>query len=145
MHMYMYVCRLKNDPTLEHPLSPGGATPLHIAAAKGYVKVMKYVECGVCMRACIRVIKNTQTAWTLDINILYSLNFRILVSMKVDVDALDDDGWTPLHASVYWGMMEAAEVLVSYGADITKKTKAVSQTSGERGVHVCTLSYLEPP
>lgn len=51
---------------------------------------------------------------------------RVLLSMKVDVDALDDDGWTPLHAAVYWRNMEAAELLVSHGADITRATKIVS-------------------
>ncbi len=55
------------------------------------------------------------------------------MSMKVDVDSLDDDGWTPLHASVYWRNMEAAELLVSHGADITRTTNAVSTC-----VPVCT-------
>ncbi|XP_064397691.1 protein phosphatase 1 regulatory subunit 12A-like isoform X3 [Halichondria panicea] len=49
---------------------------------------------------------------------------QVLMSMKVDVDSLDDDGWTPLHASVYWRNMEAAELLVSHGADITRTTNA---------------------
>lgn len=31
---------LKNDPSLTLPSSPGGASLLHVAAAKGYLKVM---------------------------------------------------------------------------------------------------------
>ena len=33
--------RLKNDPSLKSPISVGGATPLHIAAAKSYLRVLK--------------------------------------------------------------------------------------------------------
>lgn len=33
--------RLKNDSSLTLPISPGGASLLHIAAAKGYIKVMQ--------------------------------------------------------------------------------------------------------
>ncbi len=40
-------------------------------------------------------------------------------------DPRDDDGWTPLHAAVYWGYMEAAEMLVAYGADLMAITKTV--------------------
>jgi len=53
---------------------------------------------------------------------------RVLLSLKasqVQVDAVDEDGWTPLHAAVYWGNFEAAELLVTHGAQIDKKTNAV--------------------
>ena len=33
--------RLKNDSSLKPPISVGGATPLHIAAAKSYLRVLK--------------------------------------------------------------------------------------------------------
>ena len=33
--------RLKNDSSLNPPISVGGATPLHIAAAKSYLRVLK--------------------------------------------------------------------------------------------------------
>lgn len=52
--------------------------------------------------------------------------YRVLMEMKVDIDPLDDDGWTPLHAAIYWRNMEAAELLVSHGADITRTTVSVS-------------------
>ena len=45
---------------------------------------------------------------------------------KVDVNTVDDDGWTPLHAAVYWKCSEAAKLLMSNGADVTCTTKAVS-------------------
>ena len=54
------------------------------------------------------------------------LTSRVLLALKsCQVDALDEDGWTPLHAAVYWGHMEAAELLVMHGADLDAKTKAV--------------------
>ncbi len=33
--------RLKNDPSRQQVISPGGATLLHIAASKNYLSVMK--------------------------------------------------------------------------------------------------------
>lgn len=65
--------------------------------------------------------------------------------MKVDIDALDDDGWTPLHAAIYWRNMDAAELLVSHGADINKTTKAVSRIVTDlkkrRSVCVCVCVF----
>lgn len=43
----------------------------------------------------------------------------------MDVDAVDEDGWTPLHAAVYWGNMEAAAILVQGGASLDIATKLV--------------------
>ena len=51
----------------------------------------------------------------------------MLVSCEnVIVDEIDDDGWTPLHAAVYWGQMDAAEKLVEYGANVNAITGNVS-------------------
>ena len=54
---------------------------------------------------------------------------RVLFSVKnsqAQLNAQDDDGWTPLHAAVYWGNMDAAEMLILHGADMDAVTKAVS-------------------
>ena len=53
---------------------------------------------------------------------------RVLLSLRpsqIDVDAQDDDGWTPLHAAIYWGNMGVAEELVLSGADVNLKTNLV--------------------
>ena len=42
------------------------------------------------------------------------------------VDATDEDGWTPLHAAIYWGQMDAAEQLVEHGANVDAVTNNVS-------------------
>ena len=40
---------LLNNPKLRAPVSTGGATPLHVAAAKNYTTVIKYVCLSVCL------------------------------------------------------------------------------------------------
>ena len=35
--------KLRNDPTISPVMSNGGATPLHVAAAKNYITVLKSV------------------------------------------------------------------------------------------------------
>ena len=49
----------------------------------------------------------------------------LLSTDGVDTDAADDDGWTPLHAAVYWGNMDAAELLVEKGANVNASTNNV--------------------
>ncbi|KAI8488832.1 protein phosphatase 1 regulatory subunit 12A-like isoform X3 [Branchiostoma floridae x Branchiostoma belcheri] len=56
--------------------SKSGASALHVAAAKGYIKVM-----------------------------------QLLIQAGVPINAVDNDGWTPLHAAAHWGQKEACEVL----------------------------------
>ena len=46
----------------------------------------------------------------------------------MQLDAEDEDGWTPLHAAVYWGNFSVAEELVAHGADLDRKTTSVSST-----------------
>ena len=59
-----------------------------------------------------------------------SLSSSVLLSIKeLDINAKDDDGWTPLHAAVHWESMEAAELLIFNGANVYAKTDAVSLTS----------------
>lgn len=64
----------------DRPHPKTGATPLHVAAAKGYTKVL-----------------------------------NLLLAARADVDRQDNDGWTPLHASCYWGQKEASKILISSG------------------------------
>ena len=55
------------------------------------------------------------------------LHYRVLLSSEnIVIDAVDDDGWTPLHAAVYWGQMDAAELLVEHGANVNAVTGNVS-------------------
>ena len=38
-----------------------------------------------------------------------------------DVNAKDDDGWTPLHHAAIWSHKEIAELLIAEGADVNAK------------------------
>lgn len=42
------------------------------------------------------------------------------------VNQVDRDGWSPLHAAVYWSKYEAAKLLAKNGADMALTTKRVS-------------------
>jgi ankyrin repeat protein len=37
--------------------------------------------------------------------------------------AYNDDGWTPLHLAAHYGQLEAAEMLLSYGADSDARSR----------------------
>ena len=64
---------------------------------------------------------------------------RVLLSIPSivnDIDARDEDGWTALHAAVYWENMEGAEMLVKKGANINVVTKTVSSKGyGRRNLY----------
>ncbi|KAK6169585.1 hypothetical protein SNE40_020608 [Patella caerulea] len=66
-----------------------GATALHVAAAKSYIKVME-----------------------------------ILIQAGVDINARDNDGWTPLHAAAHWGQEESCQILVDNMCDMDIKNNA---------------------
>ncbi|XP_067129210.1 protein phosphatase 1 regulatory subunit 12A-like isoform X2 [Centruroides vittatus] len=77
--------RWANNQYIEDCIHPKtGATALHVAAAKGYIRVMS-----------------------------------ILIKAGADVNAQDNDDWTPLHAAAHWGQREACEMLVESLADMT--------------------------
>ncbi|XP_044050434.1 protein phosphatase 1 regulatory subunit 12A isoform X3 [Siniperca chuatsi] len=59
------------------------ATALHVAAAKGYIEVLK-----------------------------------VLLQCGVDVDSMDIDGWTPLHAAAHWGQEEVCIQLADNMCDM---------------------------
>ena len=57
------------------------------------------------------------------------LVYRVLLSQQTivnNIDTRDEDGWTALHAAIYWEHMEAAAMLVKKGASINLVTKTVS-------------------
>ncbi len=42
------------------------------------------------------------------------------------MNAVDKDGWTPLHAAAHWEQEEACRILAENGANFEKKTYSVS-------------------
>lgn len=73
---------------------------------------------------------------------------RVLLSVQSIVNAIDsrdEDGWTPLHAAIYWENMDAAKLLVQKGASVNAVTKTVKGWDLGRNVlmrsSVCCLCY----
>ncbi|XP_052089087.1 protein phosphatase 1 regulatory subunit 12A-like isoform X10 [Mytilus californianus] len=84
---------LNNKSVKEKRHQKTGATALHVAAAKGYMKVIS-----------------------------------VLLQAGVDVNARDNDGWTPLHAAAHWCQEEVCKALVDHMCDMEVKNNA-GQTS----------------
>ena len=73
------------------------------------------------------------------------LHFSVLLSLRssqIDIDAEDNDGWTALHAAVYWGNMEVAEELVMHGASVNQKTKLVRHLYILKNNVICKIGDL---
>ncbi|KAF7636715.1 hypothetical protein Mgra_00003896 [Meloidogyne graminicola] len=67
--------------SLDTPQPKTGATLLHLAASRGYIKIIE-----------------------------------MLLAAGANVNALDFEDWTPLHAAEHWGESEAARILLEHGA-----------------------------
>ena len=50
----------------------------------------------------------------------------MLLQARVNVNAQDYDGWTPLHGAAHWGQLEACKLLVENFCDMDIKNYAVS-------------------
>lgn len=48
----------------------------------------------------------------------------LLLAGRANVDAQDNDGWTPLHAAAHWGQKETAEMLIDAMADMDLRNYA---------------------
>lgn len=115
-----------------------GSTPLHLAAAKGHAEAVEYL---VNQSAYARhvVDGDGKTAFALAAEnghsrLLDSLRLRdvLLRAARVDdvhgmknclaegadVDARDQNGWTPLHRAAFKGRVESVKVLLSHGASV---------------------------
>ena len=50
---------------------------------------------------------------------------RLLIQSGANVNAVDKDGWTPLHAAAHWEQEEACKILAENGASFDTKNFAV--------------------
>lgn len=51
----------------------------------------------------------------------------LIENCKVDVNCIDYEGWTPLHAAALWGQKEVATLLINKGANLDIKNYSVSK------------------
>lgn len=79
-----------NSADKPHPRT--GATILHVAASKGYTKI-------------ISSILDDET-----------------LRKQIKIDSIDHEHWTPLAAACYWQQPEVVQVLISHDADVNFKT-----------------------
>ncbi|KAI6695681.1 hypothetical protein NL676_023391 [Syzygium grande] len=115
-----------------------GSTPLHLAAAKGHAEAVEYLVNRSTYARHV-VDGDGKTAFELAAEnghsrLLDSLRLRdvLLRAARVDdvhgmknclaegadVDARDQNGWTPLHRAAFKGRVESVKVLLSHGASV---------------------------
>ncbi|WP_353279010.1 ankyrin repeat domain-containing protein [Wolbachia endosymbiont (group B) of Longitarsus flavicornis] len=96
-----------------------GNTPLHNAASKGYLNVVKYlIEKGANLEAKDHDGRTPiyDASWNGHLDIV-----KCLIEKGVNVNATDKNGWTPLHWAASKGNLEIAKSLIEKGADINAK------------------------
>lgn len=54
--------------------------------------------------------------------------FSVLLQADVDINAKDNDGWTPLHAAAHWCQDEVCKALVEHMCDMDIKNNSVGQS-----------------
>lgn len=99
-----------------------GETPLHWAAANGYLKITKIlISAGADVNA---KNKYGQTPLHLAVSRGRLKVAEILISAGADdVNAKSNSGWTPLHVAAYQWYSEIAKVLLVHGADVNAKDR----------------------
>jgi ankyrin repeat protein len=50
---------------------------------------------------------------------------RLLLQYNANVNEVDKDGWTPLHAAAHWEQEEACKILAEHGASFEIKSYSV--------------------
>lgn len=70
-------------------------------------------------------IKPQCNPFTLDCLRICVVRFSVLLQAGADINAQDNDGWTPLHAAVHWGQEDSCQTLVDHLCDMDLKNNAV--------------------
>ena len=60
----------------------------------------------------------------------------MLLATGADINAMDNDSWTPLHTSCYLGLLDSIQPLLSAGADLhmeDRKGRTAADVAKEKG------------
>jgi ankyrin repeat protein len=53
--------------------------------------------------------------------------FRLLLRAGANINSVDNDGWTPLHAAAHWDKHDVIKYLIERNADLDAKNDAVKK------------------
>lgn len=112
---------IKDSPDLvnAHNANPTGGTPLHKAAASGYVAVAEFL---LANRADVKAQDNEgSTPLHLAAAAGHKRLCELLLAKGADVNAANESGYTPLHRAVLGGYQGVAETLLAAGAQANSK------------------------
>ena len=56
------------------------------------------------------------------LTLLFQESLIILLKAGADINALTEDGWTPLHSAARWNKATCVEILLNWGSDVNKLT-----------------------
>ena len=63
---------------------------------------------------------------SININLKFIYFFlRILIRAGANVNAVDNDGWTPLHAAAHWNKHHVIQYLIEQNADLNATNSSV--------------------
>ena len=54
--------------------------------------------------------------------LLFQESLIILLKAGADINALTEDGWTPLHSACRWNRAACVEILLNWGSNVNKPT-----------------------
>ncbi len=104
--------------------SENGGTPLHKAAANGYLAVTEYL---LANKADVNAGDSQgHTALHMAATSGHKRVCEILLAAGADVNAANRDGRTPLHAAAEHGFVEVAEVLLAKGAQVNARANVAN-------------------
>ncbi|KAF0720286.1 Aste57867_430 [Aphanomyces stellatus] len=101
-------------------VTEGGMGPLHVASWNGHLAVVKVLvdHCDLNLKACLGSTPLDMAASRGKLDIV-----RLLVAKKVDVQAVNKNGWNALHSAAWWGQVDVVRFLMQF-CDTELRTNA---------------------
>lgn len=123
-HIAEYLLSLAEFKQSVEEMNDSGKTPVFMAIRSGSVKCLKLLA-----DAGADIHKKDIESWTAIHEAVKGGNTHIGIleclinDFQMNANAIDDDGWAPLHVAARFGSTDAVDVLVQAGADINAVTE----------------------